>query len=285
MGRGFTPAEFRAFLLEDSMLPRRDLLRRTLAAWSVMPVAEAGSRALAYLPEGTPLAATVYLLIKPRSNSFVYDLAGQPAIMLFLDPDKTAASFANTAAHELHHIGLAAACGAVPAAAMGDTSAVAEKARDWLSAFGEGLAMLAAAGGPGVHPHRDSPVSDRERWDHDMAGAEGQMREVERFFLDLLDGRLTDETEVNRRGMEFFGVQGPWYTVGYRMWSTVERRVGRRRVIEDACTPARLLLDYNALVAGDPTAPRWSSRFITRVRALVPDSSRAAPGSGETQRS
>jgi len=35
--------------------------------------------------------------------------------MLFLDPEQTPANFANTAAHELHHIGLAAACRAVPA--------------------------------------------------------------------------------------------------------------------------------------------------------------------------
>jgi len=57
MGRELTVAEFRSFLLQDSMLPRRDLLRGTLAAWSTMPVAEAGARALAYLPPGTPLAA------------------------------------------------------------------------------------------------------------------------------------------------------------------------------------------------------------------------------------
>jgi len=204
--------------------------------------------------------------------------------MLFVDPEKTPANFANTVAHELHHIGLAAACRAEPARAWADTSAAAQKARDWLSAFGEGLAMLAAAGGPGVHPHRDSPVSDRERWDHDMGDAQAQMREVERFFLELLDGRLTDETEINRRGMEFFGVQGPWYTVGYRMWSTVERMSGRRRVIEDACDPARLLLDYNAAVAGDPAAPRWSAGFAARLRTLAAGSSRAAGDSAEAQR-
>ena len=204
--------------------------------------------------------------------------------MLFLDPEQTPANFANTAAHELHHIGLAAACRAVPATVAIDTGAATGKARDWLSAFGEGLAMLAAAGGPDVHPHLESPASERERWDHEMAAAQPQMSEVERFFLDLLDGRLADEAEINRRGMAFFGVQGPWYTVGYRMWSTVERTLGRRRVIEDACDPARLLLDYNAAVAGDPSAPRWSPRFTARLPALLLNPLAGSRGSAEPQR-
>jgi Putative zinc dependent peptidase (DUF5700) len=282
MGREFSTADFRAYLLGDSLLGRRELLRRTLEAWSAMPVSGAGARALAYLPPGTPIAATVYILIKPRPNSFVYDLGGRPAIMLFLDPDESPASFVNVAAHELHHIGQAAACRAVAQKTPIDTSAGARKARDWLSAFGEGLAMLAAAGGPEVHPHVDSPAADRERWDRDMADAAPQMRELESFFLDLLEGRLTDEAGITRRGMQFFGVQGPWYTVGYRMWSTVERSYGRRRVIDDVCEPARLLLDYNAAVAGVPEAPRWSPRFTARLRTLVPEL--AGAGSAEAQR-
>jgi hypothetical protein len=283
MGREMSVAEFRAFLSQDSMVPQRGPLRRTLRAWSTMPVTDVGARALAYLPAGTPLEATVYLLIKPRQNSFVYDLQGRPAIMLYLDPGKTPAQFANTAAHELHHIGLAAACRATTPSAASDTSAAAETARSWLSAFGEGLAMLAAAGGPAVHPHQDSPREDRDRWDRDMLAAGSQMREVEAFFLDLLEGRLSEEGETSRRGMEFFGVQGPWYTVGYRMWSTVERTYGRRRVIEDACDPARLLLDYTRAVAGDPAAPRWSVRFTDRLPALLLDPLAGSRGSGEPE--
>lgn len=282
MGREFSTAEFRAFLLADSMLPRRERLRRTLAAWSRMPVAEAGGRALGYLPPEASLAATVYLLIKPRPNSFVYDLSGRPAIMLFLDPEQSPAQFANVVAHELHHIGLAAACGAVEATPA-DTSAGARNLLRWLGAFGEGLAMLAAAGAPDAHPHRDSPAAERERWDRDMANAAGEMRRLESFFLDLLDGRLTDDAEITRRGMEFFGVQGGWYTVGYRMWSAVERAYGRDRVIGDACNPVRLLLDYNTAVAKDAAAPRWSSQFVTRLQALMPSPAAGSGASAEAE--
>jgi hypothetical protein len=95
------------------------------------------------------------------------------------------------------------------------------------------------------------------------------MKEVERFFLDVLDGKLTGEAGITERGMTFFGVQGPWYTLGYRMWSTVERKMGRDRVIADGCQPARLLLDYNAAVRNDRNAPRWSDRFAARLAALL----------------
>ena len=207
-------------------------------------------------------------MIKPKPNSFVYDLQGRPAIMLYLDTDVSAPAFANLVAHELHHIGLSAACSSIPDSLFADTSATAEAARSWLTAFGEGLAMLAAAGGPANHPHRDSPAADRERWDREMEEAPAQVQEVERFFLDLLEGRLSNETERTERGMKLFGVQGPWYTLGYRMWATVERSRGRDRVIADACQPARLLLDYNAAVAGDPKAARWSPALTTRLSGL-----------------
>lgn len=260
--------DMRAYLGNDSIVARRQQFRRTLEAWRQLPVADAGARALAYLPAGTTLDATIYLLVKPRTNSFVFDVRGRPAIMLYLDPDVAAPAFANTVAHELHHIGLGAACRVAPDTLFADTTQAAAAAREWLSAFGEGLAMLAAAGGPTVHPHQTSPAADRERWDRDMADAPDQMREVERFFLGVLDGKITGDS-VTVAGMEFFGVQGPWYTVGYRMWSTVERRFGRARVVADACQPARLLLDYNQAVAGTPSAPHWSADFSQRLAALL----------------
>lgn len=268
MGRALSMEDMRGLLTNDTLLGRRRELRRTLDSWRVLPVGEAGARALAYLPKGTVLEVTVYVLVKPRSNSFVFDLANRPALMLYLDTEVTAPAFANRLAHELHHIGLSAACRTEPPYA--DNSGSAKAARSWLSAFGEGLAMLAAAGGPANHPHRDSPAADRERWDREMQEAPAQMMEVEQFFLDLLEGRLPEESKQNERGMAFFGVQGPWYTLGYRMGSTVERKFGRDRLIADACKPAQLLLDYNQAVAGEVNAPRWSDRSISRLSTLLP---------------
>jgi len=38
----------------------------------------------------------------------------------------------------------------------------------WIGAFGEGFAMLAAAGGPAIHPHAVSSPEERARWDKDV---------------------------------------------------------------------------------------------------------------------
>src|SRR5262249_40294734 len=154
--------------------------------------------------------------------SFVFDIPADPAIFIYLDPDQTRAQLENTLAHELHHIGYGTAD---PPKAVADEIAKRPKADqdalNWVGAFGEGFAMLAAAGGPRVHPHAVSKPEDRARWDHDVANFDADLRTVEAFFRDVLAGRLTDDQQGERAGA-FFGIQGPWYTVGWRMCVTIE---------------------------------------------------------------
>ncbi len=261
MGREFGDSTFRRFLGSDSLLRRAPALRRALKEWRALRPQEARRRALAYLPAGTRLRARVYLLIKPRPNSFVFEPATNPAIMLHLDPLRTTAQLENTIAHELHHIGYAGACRSEPDA-VADTAV--STARQWLSAFGEGVAMLAAAGGPDAHPHAVSPTEDRERWDRDVANAAVDFRRVERFLMDVLERRLVDPDSITREGMSFFGVQGAWYTLGWVMASTVERDAGRAGLVGVLCDPARLLSAYNA-AAGE--LPRWSDSLVARLTA------------------
>lgn len=263
MGRSFDDADFRAFLLSDTLLVRTQALRSALAAWRKADLRVAGAKALAYLPSGARLRARVYLLIKPKGNSFVFEADTDPAITLYLDPSRTRSQLENTVAHELHHIGYATAC------AAGDSTAdsTLASARQWLSAFGEGVAMLAAAGDPDSHPHATSPAEDRARWDRDLANAPSDIRRLEKFFLDILD-RRTDADATREAGMSFFGVQGPWYTVGWLMASTVERAEGRAALVAALCDPVRLLQAHNAAAArqaGRRGLPRWSDALLDRL--------------------
>ncbi len=242
MGRAFADSSFRAFLLSDTLVARWAALDRTLAAWRALDVSAAARRALAYLPAGTPLQTTVFLAIKPQTNSFVFDFAGRRVIMLYVDPAKSRAEPDNTVAHELHHIGLSAACGA--AGASGVPAPVA-RARNWASALGEGLAMLAAAGGPDVHPHAQSDSATRARWDRDVSHFNADVSELTKFCCRALDPTVPDDS-VTAAGMSFFGVQGPWYTVGWKMAVTVERAYGRPRLIATECDAAAFLRAYNA---------------------------------------
>jgi hypothetical protein len=64
---------------------------------------------------------------------------------------------------------------------------------------------------PDVHPHAVSNQEDRTRWDMDV-----DLKKVEKFLLDVLENKMTDE-QIQQTGFSFFGIQGPWYTVGWKM--------------------------------------------------------------------
>jgi len=261
--RDFTDADFRVFIASDTLGARAAELRRTLAGWQRADVTAAAARALAYLPADARIHATVYVMIKPRTNSFVWDVRTDPAIFLYLDPAMTAAQLENTVAHELHHIGFASIAGSTDSVLLTLPDGV-RPAAEWLGAFGEGVAMLAAAGGPDVHPHTASAAPDKARWDRDVANFNDDLRKVERFFLDVIGGRLAGDS-IRTVAAEFYGVQGPWYTVGWKMAATVERGFGRPALLECLRDPRLLLARYNA-AAGDSLA-RWSPALLAAFGA------------------
>jgi hypothetical protein len=239
MGRSFEDADMRAFLASPDLTARRRALADALARWSNVDLGAIGARVLPYLPAEAKLAATVYPVIKPKPNSFVsFDDEGA-AIFVSVDPAQSAAQFENVVAHELHHIGFASInsppCTAPPAVCA---------ARTWSGGFSEGFAMLAAAGGPDVHPHRDSPAADRARWDRDVARFDDDLRSVQQFLREVASGAL-DETAARTRAMTFYGVQGPWYTVGWSMAVAIERCFGRERLIAAMRQPWTVLRLYN----------------------------------------
>lgn len=269
MGRAFTDSAFRAFALSDSMAARAPALSATLEEWKHADLSAAARRALAYLPAGARLRATLYPMVKPRTNSFVFDVGtDSAAIFVYLDPEVTRAKLENTLAHELHHVGYAAACSDSPDSALPLPTRTAVQ---WLGAFSEGLAVLAAAGGPDAHPHAVSSEEERARWERDFARWPEDLRRLESFFLDVVEGRLTDPDSVTRVARSFYGdAQGPWYTVGYAMASTVERAYGRPALIGAVCDPRRLLALYNQAAAERNRArgehlPLWSGSLVARL--------------------
>jgi hypothetical protein len=271
MKRQFEDAEFRSFVLSDALAGRRQALDTTLRAWSRIDTTRAAALALAYLPKEARIRAKIYPVVKPRENSFVFDVDTDPAIFLYLDPAVTAEQFKNTLAHELHHIGYGSSCPTERVAA--EIEKLPEPVRDaytWIGAFGEGFAMLAAAGGPDVHPHAFSKVEDRERWDRDVANFDADLRKVEQFFVDVLDGTSSDEEQQNVAA-SFFGVQGPWYTVGWRMSVTIEKTFGRAKLIECMRDKRILLPTYNAAAARYNRKARtplalWSPQLLSRLK-------------------
>jgi hypothetical protein len=270
MGRPFEKTDFERFVRSAALLARRRALADALRSWKTADAPGAARRALAYLPAGASIRATIFPVIKPKENSFVWDLETDPAIFLAVDPAVPPAKLENTLSHELHHVGFAQSCEA-PAGEGSEPAGAAAAARKWLSAFGEGVAMLAAAGGPDVHPHATSPSADRMRWDRDIARVNEDFARLVSFFDDVSSGRLP-EAEANERGMAFFGVQGPWYTVGYTLTVTVERAFGRQYLVERLCDRVALLEAYNRAAAEHNRArgtqlPLWPAPLLERLAA------------------
>ncbi|HZN00032.1 MAG TPA: DUF5700 domain-containing putative Zn-dependent protease [Pyrinomonadaceae bacterium] len=271
MKRSFEEADFKTFVLSDQSAERAAALEETFEKWKHADITRAARLALDYLPRGAQIKAKIYPVIKPRENSFVFDTTNDPAIFLYVDPKKTREQFENTLAHELHHIGYAGSCPSKQA--EDEISKLPPNVRTtltWIGAFGEGIAMLAAAGGQDVHPHAVSNPEDRARWDKDLGNFNDDLKKVEKFLLDVLEKKLTDE-QIQQTGYSFFGTQGPWYTVGWKMSVLIEKTFGRAKLIECTCDQRKLFSTYNQAAEKHNRTSReplavWSNTLINGIQ-------------------
>ena len=71
-------------------------------------------------------------------------------------------------------------------------------------------------------------------------------------------------SSTGQKGPDFFGVQGPWYTVGYKMAVAVEKRYGRAALI-DCMRDRRLLLVRYSAVTEEMNSVEPSRRRIPRA--------------------
>jgi hypothetical protein len=234
MQREFEDDAFKSFVMSDELLARREALAKTLEEWRQADLTAAANRALA--------------------NSFVFEVDTDPAIFKYLEPQPRAA-FEQTMSHEMHHVGYGTAC--PPAGVeLGDMR--------WLGAFGEGFATLAAAGGPQNDPQKNGEKGTlQEAWRGEMAKYDENFAKLQSFFLDVTSGKLKGD-EASKRAFEFFGLLGPWYSVGYKMAVTIEQAFGRDAVIAAFCDQRTLMSTYNRAV--DKTGaklPKWDARLAT----------------------
>ncbi len=271
MKRDFTDDDFKKFVLSPELSAKRDTLRHTLDEWRRADLQASAGRVLAYLPEQATIHAKVFPVIKPKTNSFVFDNQTDPTIFLYIDPQQSSATFENIVAHELHHIGFSS----VPSltdARQKDVPANAKPAVEWMGAFGEGFAMLAAAGGPDADPQATRSAKDRDRWNHDMANFNDDLRSLQQFFLDVIDQKIVGQEKINDQAYTFFGEQGPWYTVGYKMAVIVEKKYGRATLIDCMVDPRELLARYNSATAGlnqhqEAQLALWSLELLSKIGA------------------
>jgi len=259
MHRSLTQDEMKQFVLSDDLLAKRAVLGRVLADWKHADLTHAASLALAYLPANAKIRAKIYPVIKPSKNSFVFETDTDPAIFKYIE-EEPRSEFERTMSHELHHVGFTVC--------DDDTSALPKNIQqtiNWIGAFGEGHAVLAASGGP------DNPPQERhaKEWKDEMAKFDTNFHDVESFLLDVAEKRLTGE-DVPKKGFTFFGLLGPWYTVGWKMDVVIEKTFGREALINAMCHPRTYLGTYNRAAelwekkTGEKL-PRWSKQLVDAV--------------------
>lgn len=263
-------ARFREYLLTDEPLKRLEELQDALVKWRSIDVSAARAKAQAYLPPATQVRATIYPVIKRTTNSFVFELDTDPAIFVYVDPDRSSGELSNILAHELHHVGSAACPEPEGVEAL---SPEARRVVSWLSAFGEGMAVLAAAGGPDVHPHASSPPEAWAIWERDVGEFATDLPAIEQFFTGVLAGKGSSDEQ--RAGLFSFistedVPQGGFYTVGWKMAALVERVQGRDSIVRAVCDPRVLLVAYNEVAAMVPRSereplPMWSEEFLSAI--------------------
>jgi hypothetical protein len=83
-------------------------------------------------------------------------------------------------------------------------------------------------------------------------------------------GKFSSRDAIDEKGSTFFGAQGPWYTVGYKMAVMAEKRFGRPALIETMLDPRRLLVLYNQAAAeqnaaGEEHLPLWSEELLKQL--------------------
>jgi hypothetical protein len=272
----------REYLQSAEALAATAGLHAALTRWRSIDVEAAATRAAAYLPAGLGIKATIYPVVKRTNNSFVFEIDTDPAIFLAIDPAPTTEQLANTLAHELHHVGTAGCALPADLAALPET-APARAAFQWLGGFGEGMAVLAAAGSPDHPPHLEDPAGDWIVWQRDLARFDDDVPRLSEFFSGVLAGRWAAD-EQQKRFIALINPpdvpQGPFYTVGWLMAATVEKALGHQAVVETVCDPRRLLARFDAVAGDHPRGDgggfaTWSTELL---RALSgPSAATAAP--------
>lgn len=271
LGAAFDDGQFEAFVRSDEARKHRSDWARALAQLEKTDPRTLGARVLEWLPEGARIRARVFPEIKPHRNSFVWARDGEePAIFMALDR-QTRNQFENTMAHECHHIGLHSLEPRQESARAGLSPRATVTLR-WMMAFGEGEAMLAAAGTAQRHPHWQDDALVRARWDGDLMHFNADVERLEQFLADILEGRIAGEQDIRKRAAPFWGdAQGAWYTVGYEMSVLVEQRFGRRAFLDCLIDPRNLLTLYNQVAeesaAKGATLRRWSPQLLTLLSA------------------
>lgn len=223
-----------------------------------------------YLPDQAIINTDIIPVIKPASNSFVHNIDNKLVLFLYLKPSISKKELTNKLIHELHHIGLD---DIYQKSDYTHLPKPVQRMIEWTNAFGEGFAMLAAAGSPAVHPNRfDEQL--KERWDENISNFNRDFKEIEKFLLDILNKNFSNQKDLYDKGFQLMtnnGGQGSWYTVGYKIAVVIEKMTDKKVLTDCMKDFTKLYLTYNKLVVQynkkyKEKLPQFSEKIIGSLK-------------------
>jgi Putative zinc dependent peptidase (DUF5700) len=154
----------------------------------------------------------------------------------------------------------------IPAASLSQATSLGGLAQQLTVSFGVsfGAALLDL-----VTRHSTPQPEVQQNWERGMSSFNQDLAALNEFFLEVLDGRLQGEA-ADRKAFSFFGeIQGPWYTVGYKMATLVEKRYGRSTLIRCMLDRRLLLERYNSAAeefnsSHSDHLALWSAQVLAR---------------------
>lgn len=269
MGTPFTDEAFQTFMITLIKKKLIEPYQLSLRRFKDIDLNLIQKMVMAYLPEKSVFNTTVIPIIKPKKNSFVHRIEGESYLFIYLEPNDLKARLENKLIHELHHIGLDSV---YDPSKYFDLGVQAKKLIEWTNAFGEGFAMLAAAGGPGYHPVPFDDEAGRV-WDENIRNYQVDFDKIQQFLFNILEDKFQNEKELMEKGMELMmnnGGQGSWYTVGWRISVIIEEILGRTVLIKCMEDLRKFYFNYNQAVKifnekNHLKLPSWNKKITNNL--------------------
>lgn len=222
MGNNLKESIFKDFLSDDHQIANYPGYKKSFKILKSINLSKVINQTRIYLPDKADINTEVIPLIKNKNNSFVHKFNDNMYLFLNLEPNILKERLINKLVHEFHHIGFDDIYNPKEYKYL---SRGAQQIIKWSNAFGEGLATLAAAGGPDFHPNKYNKEL-KTKWNKNIKKFNKDFRKIQKFFMDILNKKIKSNKEIYDRGFELMvnnGGQGSWYTVGWQIAVVIEK--------------------------------------------------------------
>ncbi len=271
--RSLTASDFVRYAGSSEMTTQLSRMQLSLREWHMSSAPRAEQRVSAYLPTEARLSFTVVVVLAPAFDTAEFDTNPEdPRVFVPFTPSMLRARVDTYLGEQVF---LLASATQLQEWRASNRRASRRSCMSYESAaeFRRGIALLASAGGPGLHLCGTCPLEQRERWDENLRAFAPDLQSLNALLLATARGKVNAETLHSQ--LEAIGPV-PWQVVGYRMAVIVERYFGLRVLPSMFRDPRQLLSFYNRaaaaqnLTSSQTPLPLWSTELLRLLEVEPP---------------